>query len=474
MPGSYLGALRGLHRNVLLYFVATALIGFSIDGGIYSVVFNLYLLRLGFGPEYIGLVNSAGMMVFALASLPAGALGGRLGYRPMVLAGMLLTAVGGLLMPMAQTIAPQALGGWLIAAYSLTYLGLAVYFVNAVPFVMEATTGPQRGLAFSLQTGLLALAATFGSLIGGYLPRVYASALHVPLNHPEPYRFPLFISVALMAPALVALLMTQPRERPVPAHGEPAAIDLAQAEMPRFSAERRRVARQSVVAVILAFGVIRFLQVAGIGSAGTFYNVYFDTQLNVPTSEIGLISAAARLISVPAALMVPALVARWSAPRVVTLASTATALAILLLIYAQGWVAAGLGYIAVVVLSAVRYPAYLTYTMEMVPSNWRGVLSGSGEMAGGLSFALLALVGGYIIVTWGYNTLFFTGIALTMAGTVLFWAYARKLRERRAALAASGALPGPSDQLSLSTDSPATAARNASPKSSTDSQSVYS
>jgi len=159
---------------------------------------------------------------------------------------------------------------------------------------------------------------------------------------------------------------------------------------------------------------------------------------------------------------------------VVTLASAATALAILLLIYTQGWVLAGLGYVAAVVLSAVRYPAYLTYTMEMVPANWRGVLSGSGEMSGGLSFALLALVGGYIIVTWGYDTLFFTGIALTIVGTVLFWVYAHKLRERRAALAAPGAFPEPSDQLSLSTDSPATAARNASPKSSTDSQSVYS
>jgi len=340
---------------------------------------------------------------------------------------------------------------------------------------MEVTTGPQRGLAFSVQTGLLALAAMAGSLIGGYLPGVYATALHLPLNHPEPYRFPLFISVALMAPGLVALLMTRPGDRPVLA-GEGATSEEIEPEVtaPPFSAERRRIARQSVVAVILMFGVIRFLQVAGIGSAGTFYNVYFDTQLNVPTSEIGLISAAARLASVPAALMVPVLVARWSAPRVVTLVSAATVLAILPLIYAQGWVLAGLGYVVAVVLSAVRYPAYLTYTMEMVPANWRGVLSGSGEMSGGLSFALLALVGGYIIVTWGYDTLFFTGIALTILGTVLFWVYARKLRERRVALAASGALPGRPDQLSLSTDSPATAARNVSPKSSTDSQSVYS
>ena len=108
-----------------------------------------------------------------------------------------------------------------------------------------------------------------------------------------------------------------------------------QIDNPAYNAARARAIRRSVGVVLLAFGVIRFLQVAGIGAAGTFYNVYFDTQLDVPTSRIGLISAAARLASVPAALQIPALAARWSAPRIVTLASAATALSILPLILSR-------------------------------------------------------------------------------------------------------------------------------------------
>ena len=437
MFGSYLVALRHLHRNVLLYFVATALLGFSIDGGIYSVVFNLYLVRLGFGPEFIGVVNSAGLMVFALSSLPAGALGSRLGYRTMVIAGMVLIIAGGLLLPTAQIIAPHAPGGWLIAGFSIVFLGLAVYFVNAVPFLMEMTAVGERGLAFSLQTGLLALAAVGGSLIGGYLPRIYATLLQVPQNQPDAYRFPLFISAALMLPAFAALLMTRQEEQPTTISETAAPLQVV---APPIGATRARAAGQSVGAVLLAFSVIRFLQVAGIGTAGTFYNVYFDTQLNVPTSRIGLISAAARLASVPAALLIPALVTRWSAPRVVVLASAATALSILPLIFSPGWGLAGLGYVGVVVFSAMRFPAYLTYSMEMVPPHWRGVLSGSGEMAGGLSFSLLALAGGYVIVAQGYSALFGIGIALTMAGTLLFWGYVHKTRDRRAVLAAPGPL----------------------------------
>ncbi len=125
--------MRGLHRNVRLYFVATALLGFSIDGGIYSVVFNLYLVRLGYGPEFIGVVNSVGLLVFALSACLRGARGPG-GLSSMVIAGMALIIVGGALLPLAQTIAPLAPGGWLITSYTLVFLGLAVFSSMPCPF----------------------------------------------------------------------------------------------------------------------------------------------------------------------------------------------------------------------------------------------------------------------------------------------------------------------------------------------------
>jgi hypothetical protein len=35
------------------------------------VVFNLYLLRLGYDPTFVGQINSIGLLTFALASMPA-------------------------------------------------------------------------------------------------------------------------------------------------------------------------------------------------------------------------------------------------------------------------------------------------------------------------------------------------------------------------------------------------------------------
>ena len=66
----YLQTLRLFHRDIRLFLVSAAVVGLAWDG-VRAVVLNLYLLRLGYGPEFIGVVNSAGALVFALSCLPA-------------------------------------------------------------------------------------------------------------------------------------------------------------------------------------------------------------------------------------------------------------------------------------------------------------------------------------------------------------------------------------------------------------------
>ena len=59
---AYLRILSGFSRDGRLYLLASALLGLTYWGGIASVLANLYLLRLGYGPEFIGLclLRSAG------------------------------------------------------------------------------------------------------------------------------------------------------------------------------------------------------------------------------------------------------------------------------------------------------------------------------------------------------------------------------------------------------------------------------
>ena len=61
MTGTYLQTLQILNRDVRLYLAATATYGFAQEG-IRGVLLNLYLLRLGYGPRFIGLVSAVALL----------------------------------------------------------------------------------------------------------------------------------------------------------------------------------------------------------------------------------------------------------------------------------------------------------------------------------------------------------------------------------------------------------------------------
>jgi MFS family permease len=406
---TYLQTLRLFNRNVQLCLITAAVIGFTIDGGVYAVLFNLYLLRLGYGPEFVGLINSAGMLTFALCSLPAGILGKRWGNRPMMILGLTLMLVGCGLLPLAEFAPAGWRPAWLVVTYVLNYLGVAMYFVNLAPFLMGAAGPAERNHVFSVQVALLALAAFAGSLIGGLLPGLFSTLLGVSPDQPVAYRYPLWLAAGLLIPAILAVQSTH-EVNPTSEPGHTVKPNIDQPEALSFS-------------LIARLTLVRLFQVAGVGATATFFNVYLDAGLQIPTAQIGFLAAFARLTAVPAALILPFLTARWGNNRIVVFATLGTALMILPLALISHWSAVGLGFMGVITFSSIRYAAFLVYSMELVPPRWRGTLSGAGEMAAGFSFAGIALGGGYIITSLGYTSLFLIGAGLTIIGALLFWVY---------------------------------------------------
>jgi predicted MFS family arabinose efflux permease len=186
-----------------------------------------------------------------------------------------------------------------------------------------------------------------------------------------------------------------------------------------------------VIITLIMLAVVRFFQVSGVATANTFFNVFADTKLAVPTAQIGLMVAAARLLGVFAALSTPIVVARWGAPMTVLLAALVSVLFIFPLAFAPHWIVAGIGFVGVISLSSMRYPAYMIFSTAEVPPNWRGTMAGTGEFAGGVTFAVLAFVGGWIAENQGFATLFLIGGAMTLAGTILFYFWFMLARSKR-------------------------------------------
>lgn len=401
-------ALRLPSRAIALYLAATTLVGFSIDGGIYAVLLNLYLLRLGYGPEQIGMVNSAGLLVFAISSLPAGSFGERWGSRRMLFVGMGLTGAGALLMPLADTLEPALRLPWLLSQAALLYFGLALYFVNTAPFVMGAVHPEDRSRIFSLQTALISLSTFVGSLAGGFLPILIAWLLVVPPEAPAPYRYALMLAALALLPAMLAIHRARPAATAASTTAPDAPAKPAQPNPP-------------VLRLLIDMALVRLLQIAGLASVVTFFNVYLDSELLIPTTQIGAIIALGRLLGVPAALATAPLTRRFGGPNVVMWSSAGTALAVLPIVLIPHWSAAGLTFIGVTCLSWIRYASSLVFFLERVPPARRPLVSGVTEMAAGICFTLVTFGGGYMIAQFGYRMLFLAGALLTGLGVLAFW-----------------------------------------------------
>ena len=410
VDATYLNTLRRFRPNVRLYLISAALCGFTVSSsGVFGVLPNIYLLRLGYGPEFIGIVSAAGALGFALCSLPAVALGKRWGSRRAMLAGVVIMTTFSALFCTVQWLPAAVHSEWLVATRLLRSLGFAFYMINATPFLMASTGPAERTYVFSLQTSLVPLAGFAGSLSGGFMPGVFSAFLHIPLDSPEPFSYTLLLACALLTPALPALLATR-------------EVDVEPKQ------EIKTEAEPAPYALIAAVMLIAFLQVAGASVVATFFNVYMDAELNESTGLIGTLIGTALLVGGVAALSTPVLAARWGHKRVIMRASVGISLSLLLLALVPHWSAAGVGYVGIVSLTMIRFATFSVFHQELVAPRWRRTMAGAYTMAGGLGYAASSLGGGYIITSLGYEKFFLSGLGLALAGTLLFHIYFRAPR----------------------------------------------
>jgi MFS family permease len=409
MGNSYFQKLRQFRRDVWLYLSTWALIGFAYSG-LFLVLFNLYLLRLGYGPEFIGVVNGVGLIALGLFSLPAGALGKRWGSRRMMIAGMGLMTVGFGALPLAEYVPVSWQAGWLVATWSLASFSAPLFTVNGAPFLMGVTGPKERDYAFSMQLAFFSLAGFAGGLIAGFLPGFLSGILAAPLNQPAPFRYSLFLAGALI---FVGLLMTLATRDGSVEHEQGRASEAA-GPIP--------------LALIGIMGIVMFLRTAGEWAPNGFFNVYLDAELHASTALIGSLVAVTRLMSGAAALSMPAFVNRWGKERVIGWGTIGVAISLLPLALLPHWGAAEIGFIGAMALTTMVTAAYFVYGQEIVSPGWQAVMSGAIWMGSGVGGSFILIIGGRIIATYSYSSYFLMAAGLTAAGGLFFWSYFRMPR----------------------------------------------
>jgi MFS family permease len=217
--GTYIRTLSMFRPNVWLFLAATAINGFAFFG-IYNLLLNLYLLRLGYGPQLIGLVNAVGPLAFGIGSIPAGMISQRWGSRRALIASYSGVLIAFSLLPFAESMPTSWQPVWILVNNGLAWLAATLFAVNTGPYLMASTTPHERNHAFAIHATVSPVAGFAGNLVGGLLPGFFAGMLSLSLDDPSTYRFSLWFASSFYVLAVLACSMPTNLMQAMLKHGQ--------------------------------------------------------------------------------------------------------------------------------------------------------------------------------------------------------------------------------------------------------------
>ena len=401
---SYLKALRQFNRDVWLNLVAWALLAFAYFG-VQAVIFNLYLLRLGYGPEFIGLLIGVGQLAGALCALPAGLVSTRLGARRAIILGLTIVAGAWVLMLLVETLPTTLHMGGFIATQIISWVGGVLFAVSATPFMMSSAAPEERNHAFAMQGAVTGLFGVLGSLVGGSLPGWVAALFDATLEQPGPYRTALWIVPLAYLLAVLALLPTRRAETITAA----TVVTQPAAPIP--------------LRLLIFFGLLVWLQTLGEGVVRAFFNVYLDTGLHVPTARIGLIFGIAQVLPIAAALFTPVILAWLGKASTLGWTTLVAGLGLLPIALGAGVAVASVSYFTVLAMLAILNTARTVFSQEAVTEQGRATMSAVVTLGVTLGWSVAAISGGWVITALGFPALFLGGAITALLAVVLLIGY---------------------------------------------------
>ena len=180
----------------------------ALNSGIYGVIFNLYLLKLGYHEDFMGVMLGVVYVSSGLLSLPAALLCDRIGRRKILLLSSGLLALSLALLYTITT------GEMLIFASVLYGIATGMTAVASSPFMAENSSRDERIHLFSMNSVVMMSSSVLGSLAGGMLPGLLAGASGESLDTVLPYRLTLYLSLAAVLLTLVPLVLIKEKSRP--------------------------------------------------------------------------------------------------------------------------------------------------------------------------------------------------------------------------------------------------------------------
>jgi len=370
------------------YQVAAAL--FCIGVVIFLLLYNVYLLGLGYRENVLGHIASAMSVGTLCGSLPAALIARRFGLRNTLLTEILGGAA-------AACLRVLAVGEpWLLATAFLNGLCLSLWAVSYQPAIAGATNERNRQFAFSLSSVIGMLECVVGGMLGGWLPGLLGRFAH---------------SLSVVGAERAALLVASGTI-------SLAALPAARLRFAPLPKERSKIYPRSRFLFVFLFSLCWWS--AAVSAFHPFFNAFFVQRMRMQVSRIGLVYSGAQFVQAMVVMTGPLVLRRLGQVRGIAWMQFGTACALAALAFSRQGGVAAVWYAAYMSLQYMSEPGLFSMLMERVRPGERSGASALYFLVTSLMGSLSAFVAGSAIARFGYPWLLIASAALATVAALLF------------------------------------------------------
>jgi MFS family permease len=391
--------MNSLGRQFWTFIGAAVLLHFGLF--IFALLYNLYLLDLGFREGFLGLLNGVDKAGMVVGIVPAAFVVHRFGLRNTLLATLAALAV---IMALRSLAAMRTL---LVASAFVWGLVFAVWAVVLAPMIAGVVEEKRRPAAFSLFFATLFAVGIAGNWLGGHLP--------LWLHGKQP-------ALLCAAGMVAASLLVASRLSPGIAGG---VASKSETEW-RGPAARRIYPRGPFLVRYLGPFALWHLAT---GSFNPLSNAYFR-RLNFPVQQIGAIFSGSQLLQVGTVLLAPVVFRKAGLAPGIAWMMAATAIALGGLAVQASGAAAVAAYAGYMSFQWMSEPGLNTLLMNHVEERERGGASSLNYLVAFSAQAIAAFGAGALTTRFGYGVVLAGAAGIAALAAVLFPALLGSVRER--------------------------------------------
>lgn len=372
--------------------------------------------------DVLGVILSVFLLTEALSRPWFGALGDKIGRKPLLIAGPAITAVTAYLTIVYQ--GPYVVA-WLIMLRAIDGLGSGALWPSIFAAIGDVVEEKHRTTAMSVLNVTYMSGLALGFLMGGIVNERFHS-----------YTASFYLVTVLFVLSLLIMVVFLPKKigahHPKPMHGEPMEVPTLE-EPTEFKVTHLFRSFKEIPELIVLACVVFF----GTGLLMPIVKLYAVEHLGLSEKQFGLLVAPAAAVMGLTAVPLGRLGDKYGKCAAVCWGIFGSAVAMWVLALFRSIILAGMAGIVLGLGFTLAFPAWMALVSTVTSSNRRGEVLGAVGMAQGLAAILGASLGAYIyskdflsfprLGVVNYNVPFWLSAILLSAGSVVAfsWMYSR-------------------------------------------------